>query len=80
MVRAVDIVYKASSEMKELTGLSKGKRGDFLKKVWAYANKHGLKEEGKGVKADATFAAVFGRGYHKAPQIMKKLGDHLTKM
>lgn len=77
--------YEASEELASLTGKRKATRGEFLKRVWAYADDNGLKTQKKykgrncaAIELDDELKDVFGRKkVITAPEIMKGLSGHL---
>lgn len=82
---AVKKKYYPSEDLEEILGSNKPiTRGAALKAIWEYADEEGLKTQKKykgrnmgAIKADSVLAPVIGSGVVAAPQIMKKLGEHL---
>lgn len=84
--KATEQKWKASAELKAVTGKSLATRGEHLKAVWAYATKNELKTTKKikgrcwgAIESDSPLMKVFKQRVVSAPEIMKGLSAHLEK-
>lgn len=77
--------YYPSEDLEEfLDSGAKVTRGEVIKAIWEYADDEGLKTQKKykgrnmgAVKSDSVLRPIIGSGVVAAPEIMKRISDHL---
>jgi chromatin remodeling complex protein RSC6 len=84
MTRAVDKKYVPSAELYCIVKTKKATRGEFLKKIWEYADRNDLKTTKKvkgrnmgAIECDDALYDVFEKDIVSAPEVMKGLSQHL---
>lgn len=71
--------YELSDDMADFMRADRTTRGEIMKKTWAYARKHDLKDERGFIHPDDVLSVLYGRKPFNSPMLMKAISKHIIK-